>query len=373
MARIAAQAGAAAALVLDVQTLLNLRLIHDLSADAREQVGERVSILIPMRNEASRLRPCVEAVLGQEGVEDLEIVILDDGSTDGTSTAIRAIVGSDPRVKLIESPDEMPPAGWYGKPWACHRLGEAATGSTLVFIDADVVLAPRAVAQATSLMREIGVELVSPYPRQEAGTWLERLTQPMVNWSWIATLPMVLARGRRPRWSAAIGQFLVVDAAAYRASGGHEAVAGHVVEDVQVVRALKRQGYRGLPVIGGQVASCRMYTGAADTVDGYTKSLWSVFGSAPRALGAAAAMLLIYVVPPAAMIGSRDPVARRWGAIGYSAGVLGRVAAGRRTRERVWPDALAMPGSAGAFAALTIASMVRHRRGSLTWKGRAIT
>jgi hypothetical protein len=316
--------------------------------------------------------PCLEALLAQEGVDELEIIVLDDGSTDGTADVVRNFVGTDPRVKLLDADDVDPPQGWLGKPWACHRLAAEANGSVLVFVDADVVLAPHAVAASVSLLRESGTQLVSPYPRQLAESPLERLTQPLVNWSWMATLPMVLAETRNPAFAAAIGQFLVIDAVAYRAAGGHESVKGHVVEDVEVLRSLKRAGFRGLPVHGGDIATCRMYNGAVEVYDGYTKSLWSVFGSTPGAVGGVAAMLMIYVLPPVAAVVARDRATRAWGALGYASSVAGRAMVARRTGERMWPDVLVMPASMGAFATLTVASLLRRRRGSTTWKGRLL-
>lgn len=372
MTRALAQAGAAASLALLAHTLANLAFVASPRPDSRVRIRERVSILIPMRNEEHRLAPCLASVLAQAGLDDLEIVVLDDGSTDGTAQLVTELAGRDPRVRLVRAPDVPPPAGWLGKPWACHRLSAEATGDVLVFLDADVVLDPHAVATSVELMRTQQVQLVSPYPCQLALTWLERLTQPMVTWSWIATLPMPLARTSNPVWSAAIGQFLVVDAAAYRAAGGHEPVASYVVEDVEVLRAMKRAGFRGVPVNGGHLARCRMYDGTAEVIAGYEKSLWSVFGSNAKALAMAGAMVGIYAVPPMVAVTTSDARARRWGIIGYLGGVAGRAAVARDTGERVWPDVLAMPASATAFAALTLRSMRRHRQGRLQWKGRSV-
>jgi len=371
--RLLAQAGASASLALLAHTIVNLALVRSPRPDASLRVTERVSILIPMRNEAHRLRPCVESVLAQVGLDDAEVVILDDGSDDGTGDLVRAIVGDDPRVRVISGGDGPLPTGWLGKPWACERLGREATGNVLVFLDADVVLAPGAIAAAVADLRAQGHALVSPYPAQDAHTWLERLTQPMVSWSWIATLPMPLSDTTRPTWSAAIGQFLVIDAEAYRAAGGHRPVAHFVVEDVEVLRNLKRHGHRGGPVNGGFLARCRMYSSTQEVIAGYEKSLWSVFGSSARASAMAAAMVGIYVVPPLIAMTTRERSTRRWGMVGYLAGVAGRAAVAHTTQERVWPDAFTMPTSAAAFAALTVRSMMRHRDGALRWKGREVT
>ena len=371
--KVLAQAGAGASLALLAHTIVNLAMVRSPRPDPSVRVRERVSILIPMRNEAHRLRPCVESVLAQVGLDDVEIVVLDDGSHDGTGDLVRTIVADDPRVRVIAGGHDPLPSGWLGKPWACERLGRAATGDVLVFLDADVVLEPGAVAAAVTELRSRGQSLVSPYPAQDAHSWLERLTQPMVSWSWIATLPMPLSDTTHPMWSAAIGQFLVIDAQAYRAAGGHRPVAHFVVEDVEVLRNLKRHGHRGGPVNGGFLARCRMYSSTQEVVAGYEKSLWSVFGSSARAIAMATAMVGIYVAPPVLAVTTREPSTRRWGMAGYLAGVAGRAAVARMTHERVWPDAFAMPTSAAAFAALTVRSMIRHREGALRWKGREVS
>lgn len=368
-----AKAGAGASLALLAHTLANLTQVRSPRPDDDALVTERVSILIPMRNEEHRLRPCVEAVLAQEGLADAEIVILDDDSTDGTADLVRELIEGHPRARLVTGGADPLPRGWLGKTWACQRLGYESNGTVLVFVDADVVLHPRAVATCVKLMREQGVALLSPYPAQDAETWLERLTQPMISWSWIATLPMVMSNTKLALWSAAIGQFMIIDADAYRATGGHEPVADIVVEDVEVLRNLKRNGYRGGPVNGGHLARCRMYSSTDEVIAGYEKSLWSVFGSYARASAMAATMIAIYVTPPMIAAATRDRTIRRWGVAGYLAGVAGRAAVARSTQERAWPDSLAMPGSAAAFAGLTIRSMVRHRDGALRWKGRSVT
>lgn len=380
LARGLAQVGALAAVLLAANTAVNLRQLRHLrpeidadpSAPGAGRIDERVSVLIPARNEASRIGACLSSVLAQRNVPDLEILILDDGSSDGTGTVAEQVADSDPRVKVIHASDIAPPDGWRGKPWACHRLSEHATGSVLVFIDADVVLHPTAVATAVNALREDSLQLVSPYPRQLAYGPVERLAQPLVTWSAFATLPMTLARTGNPAFSAAIGQFLVLDAAAYRVAGGHEAVASQVVEDVEVLRALKRSGYRGMPMNGGAIAECRMYDNPRDLYEGYAKSLWSIFANDAGAVGGMATMLLLYVVPPAVALTSRDRGARAWGALGYAAGVASRAMVARATGERTWPDALAQPASMSLFAGMLAASVVRRRRGTLTWKGRSV-
>ena len=338
-------------------------------------VTERVSVLIPMRDEAPRAAACVDAVVGQLGVPDLEVVVLDDGSSDGTGDVVQQVLTRAARAncRLVSCPDVSPPEGWLGKPWASSRLVEESTGSVLVFIDADVVLAPDAVACAVSLLRELQVDLVSPYPRQLAAGVLPRLVQPLLQWSWLTTVPLRWSESSpRPSLAVANGQFLVVDRQAYLASGGFAAVRGEVLDDVALLRGVKASGGRGTVVDGTTLATCHMYETGSALVDGYTKSLWSAFGSPAGATAAMSVLAIAYLVPPAAALGARTTTTRLIGLGGYAAAIAGRALVARITGARVLPDVLGHPASIASLATLTALSWSRRRRGTLQWKGRML-
>jgi hypothetical protein len=361
------RAGTATAIGLTAHTAVNLRRLREPASDPGP-AGERVSVLVPVRDEAGRVGGCLSSLLEQIRVPDLEILLLDDGSTDGTADAVRAVAGDDPRVRLLTG--TPPPAGWLGKTWACRQLSEAATGSVLVFVDADVRLAPHALAAALGLLRSSGLDLVSPYPRQIAVTAAERLIQPLLQWSWLTTLPLARAeRSSRPSLGAANGQFLVVDAVRYRQAGGHagDLVRGAVLEDVALLRAVKVAGGHGGVVDGTMLARCRMYENWPQLRDGYTKSLWSAFGSPAGAAAVVAGLSVVYVVPAVAALGGSAT-----GLAGYLAAVLGRYAVAERTGGRSLPDSLAHPASVAVFGWLTARSILTSRRGELTWRGRAL-
>lgn len=331
-------------------------------------VPDRVSALVPARDEAGAIGHCLHTLRAQEGVGGLEILVLDDRSSDGTAHVVAHHVAADPRVRLLVG-DCEPPAGWLGKAWACHRLARAASGDVLVFVDADVRLEPRAIAAAVHLLRDAELDLVSPYPRQGADSTAERLVQPLLQWSWLTFLPLRLAESSRHRsLTASNGQFLVVDATAYHRAGGHAAVRNRVVEDVALCAAVKSSGGRGGVVDGTHLAHCRMYAGWPALRDGYAKSLWSAFGSPGKAVAVAGLLTAVYVGPVVAAT-----FGRRLGWLAYAAAVLGRVLVGRRTGARVWPDAFAHPASIVALDGLVARSVIEHRRGTLRWKGRLLT
>ena len=350
-----------------VHAVVNLALLRRPPADPLP-VRRPVTVVLPVRNEKDHVADCVAAVLDQRGIEDLRLVVVDDGSTDGTADVVRAVY--DHRLRLLTA--DPPPPGWLGKPHAC-ATGAGTPRSddeVLVFIDADVRLFPDAIAAAVAVLDEHGLDLVSPWPRALAEGPAERLVQPLVPWLWATTLPLRLAeRSPRPALAAANGQFLVLTRRGYDRAGGHAAVRGEVLEDIALLRAVKRSGGRGVPIDGSRLAACRMYDGWTAVRDGWTKSLWATVDGAPaKSVAAAAVLTAVFVVPPlAALRGSRA------GLLGYAAGVLGRVAVAARTGGRVWPDALAHPVSVLVLDLLMARSVLGRRRGTLAWRGRPVT
>jgi cellulose synthase/poly-beta-1,6-N-acetylglucosamine synthase-like glycosyltransferase len=357
--------GTAIAVCGAVHAAVNARLLRRPSAEPSQPLTG-VSVLVPARDEERNIADCLRTLLAQQPGDGLEIIVLDDESSDRTRETALAVAAGDPRVRVVRG--TPPPPGRLGKPHACGQLARAARPASrvLVFADADVRFAPHAIAAAVDMLGRHDLDLVSPYPRQVATGAGERLVQPLLQWSWLTFLPLRLAESSpRRSLSAANGQFLAVRRDAYERAGGH--AAADVLDDLALVRAVKRAGGRGGIVDGTGLASCRMYDGWPQLRDGYAKSLWAAFGSPGGAAATIGLLGAAYVLPAiAALRGSRA------GAIGYAAGVAGRVIAARRTGGRAWPDALAHPASVVALGLLTARSLLGHLRGTLTWKRRVV-
>ncbi|MTK03681.1 glycosyltransferase family 2 protein [Micromonospora sp. CP22] len=362
--------------VLTLHTVVNAGRWLRRPTDRPTEVTETVAVLLPLRDEADRVTPCLRALLAQRAVPGLRVMVLDDGSTDGTADVVRAIVADDPRVTLLTG--VTPPPGWLGKPHACWQLATrvAEPVTALVFVDADVVLDPYAVAAAVTELRAAGATLLSPYPRIVVRSAADRLVQPLLQWLWLTFLPLrAMERSPRPSLAAAGGQFLVVDRDGYLRAGGHAAVADRVLEDIELARAVKRAGGRIALADGSRLASCRMYEDWPQLRDGYTKSLWASFGHPAGAAVVLALLLTLYTAPPvvavAALLAGAPMVAGI--AVGaYLAGVAGRVVSARATGGRAWPDALGHPVSVAILGWLTLRSYHLRKRRRLSWRGRPI-
>lgn len=308
----------------------------------------RVSVLVPARDEAASIQACLVSVLAQ--THRCEVLMLDDDSTDATADLAREL-----GVRVL--PGRPLPPGWLGKPYACSQLARAATGQVLVFLDADVRLAPTAIADTLGLLESTGLDLLSPYPRQQA-PGLTRLVQPLLQWSWLTFVPLRVSTLRS--LAVANGQLLAVRRAAYERAGGHGAVRDQVVEDIALLRAVQRTGGRGGVVDGTRLATCRMYGSWAQLSAGYRKSLHTV------PLPALAVLAGLYVLPAlAALRGSRA------GAVAVAAAVASRAVAARRTGSPVL-DSLAHPVSVTLLLWLAVRSRLDNRRHRLTWKGRPV-
>jgi cellulose synthase/poly-beta-1,6-N-acetylglucosamine synthase-like glycosyltransferase len=242
----------------------------------------RVSVLVPARDEEANMGALLDALLASRGV-DLEVIVLDDGSTDATAALVEARAARDPRVRLARGAPL--PSGWIGKQHACAQLAALASMPLLAFVDADVRLHPDALARMANMMERDGTAMLSGFPRQLTGSWAERLVVPEIMVLLLGYLPFPMARRAPadPRFAAACGQVLVVRREAYDRAGGHAAMARTVHDGLHLARAVRSTGGHTDLADITDLASCRMYATAPEVWRGFIKNAREGMAT-PRAL-----------------------------------------------------------------------------------------
>jgi hypothetical protein len=293
-----AAAACALAAVPAVLFLRNLA-VYRAAPPAPKDFKPPVSLLIPARNEERSIAAAVEAALASRGVE-LEVVVLDDHSEDGTAAIVEAIAARDGRVRLLRGPPL--PEGWCGKQHACAVLATAARHPLVAFVDADVRLTPDGLARLAWFLEASRTDLVSGVPRQETGSFLERLVLPLIHFILLGFLPMWrMRRSTRPAYAAGCGQLFLARRVAYEKAGGHAAIRVSLHDGLMLPRAFRRAGMRTDLCDATDLAVCRMYRRAAQLWQGLTKNATEGLGN-PAVILPMTVLLLGGQVMPVALL-----------------------------------------------------------------------
>ena len=260
-----------------------------------------LSILVPARNEEQCIGACVRSLVQQDYAR-LEVLVLDDGSTDATARIVQAMIEALPieqkgRLRLLQG--ESLPDGWVGKNFACAQLAQHAQGEYLLFTDADTQHAPQMASTVIAAMRHFRVELLTAQPEFELKSMGERLIIPLLNFTIMTLLPVALISLRpEPSLATGNGQLLCFRRVAYEKIGGHAAVKGRILEDVLLARATKAAGLRMIFVDAQELVRCRMYRSFTEVWQGFSKNLFAFYNYSPVfALLALLLNLALFVSP----------------------------------------------------------------------------
>lgn len=262
--------------IVPIVTTIRARHSRSLDEESADPPADAplVSLVVPARNEARNIERCVRSALAAK-YPRLEVIAVDDHSTDDTGAILRRLASDDARLRVVVPPP-LPP-GWFGKQWACTTGAEASAGEIIGFFDADTEQAPDLVARAVNVMRSRRADLLTVLGAQELGSFWERVIQPQI-------FCLLLTRyggtesvneSRRASDKIANGQCTFVRRQSYQDTGGHAAVRDKVAEDLAMAQLYFRAGRRSVLVLGMTQLSTRMYTSLRELVAGWGKNLFA--------------------------------------------------------------------------------------------------
>lgn len=337
----------------------------------------QISVLIPARDEELSIAAAVDSVLASTGVE-LELIVLDDASTDRTAEIVTKRAAIDSRLRLSTAPSL--PAEWNGKQHACHVLSGLARHELLCFLDADVRLSPPALARMIAFLRESDSALVSGFPCQEAHTFLEWLLLPLIHFVLLGFLPLAVSRSQpySPGLAAGCGQFMLVRRDAYLASGGHAAIRATMHDGLLLPQRFRASGHRTALADLSRLAVCRMYHSATQVWRGLEKNATEGMAAPKRILPFTLLLGLGQVLPLpllALWLARPDlfalPLSGGLLAVAVLAGYLPRMIAASRYRQ-FWRSVFLHPIGIAVLLLLQWAALARKLSGAqATWKQRA--
>ena len=368
----AAVTGLLLALLPALTFLANLSLFRRLPPAASDRDFAPISVLIPARDEEKSIDACIRHALQCEDVT-VEVVVLDDESTDGTADIIRSIAREDDRVRYVAG--SPLPDGWNGKQHACMRLAEEARYPRLVFLDADVRLAPDSLARLAAHQDATCTALLSAFPRQQTGTILERWIIPLMHFILLGFLPLRRMRQSvHPAYAAGCGQLFMTSATDYRKAGTHAAIKGSRHDGLKLPRAYRETGLMTDVTDGTDLALCRMYGSASEVIRGVLKN--AIEGiAAPKLIFPFSILLIGGSVLPVLTLGvalsDRHVPALLVSAAGVVLGHLPRAISAFRFRQSII-GVLFHSVATLLFVLLQWVALVNHLRGrQVAWRGRS--
>lgn len=351
-----------------------------------EQEVPLVSICIPARNEEAVIERCVRSALRQN-YPNLEVLVLDDESTDRTADILQHIKG-ETSIPLVLPNSKPKPHNWLGKPWACQQLADHARGNILLFIDADTWLEKNMVAKVVRTMGHDVIDFLTVWPQQQLNSFWEKTILPLVYYALLTLLPSrfvhkapkwipkILEPLVRPMFAAACGQCMAFKRSAYESINGHFSVKDQVVEDVALARRIKKAGLSMKMYHGQSSISCRMYTSAQEIRDGFSKNFLAGFDhNIPLFAMMALLHLVVFVLPfillPIALL-------KGYWLVALLSGLAVVFVISHRLLLAAWFNwsylySFLHPLGVLWFQKLGLASVVSYYRGeSSTWKGRKV-
>jgi chlorobactene glucosyltransferase len=263
--------------ILTIITIFNFFTAPKLKTKYTYEFDQKlVSILIPARNEESNIAKALLSAINQT-YKNIEIIVIDDQSTDNTANIVQRIIQKFPNKKIKLYSGTPLPDGWNGKSWACYNLAHYADGDFLLFIDADVVLNKYAISSSIDVMQRDDLDLLTVFPAQITKTLGEKiLVSTFMDWLLAVFLPIRIANALYiPSLSAACGQYMLFRKDTYHAIGGHACVGKNIVEEREITQKLKKKQYKVHLYITDNLIFCRMYRNFKTAFNGFANTFYA--------------------------------------------------------------------------------------------------
>lgn len=268
----------------------------------------KVSVCIPARNEENKIGKLL-ASLENQTWENYSVHVMDDQSADRTFEIAGSYQNKFPN-KFFVYKGEDKPDNWLGKPWACYQLSKKSDGDILLFLDADTEVAPTMLEHTVYSMNHYELDMLTVWPRQKMITFWENTIIPVVYYTLLTLLPSIyvyrdprwmpskLRKKMAPKFAAACGQCIAFRRDTYGKIGGHEAVKDQVVEDVELAKTIKKNGYVLRMFSGIGSVTCRMYDNVKEIFEGLRKNFLLGFNeNIPAFITAGLLHLIVFVMP----------------------------------------------------------------------------
>jgi hypothetical protein len=257
--------------------------------------GPSLSILIPARNEESTIAAAIQSILANPN-PDIELLILDDHSTDRTAEIVTTRAANDPRLHLHRAPPL--PENWCGKQHACYILSQRAAAPLFLFLDADVRLTPNAVSRLLTLHQQNPTPLLSGFPRQLTASLAEHAVIPLMHFILLGFLPIArMRRSTSPAYSAGCGQLMLITRSAYTQTGGHSNIKNSLHDGITLPHLFRTHQLQTDIFDATDLATCRMYHGTSQVWRGLEKNATEGLATPTKILPVTLILLLGQVLP----------------------------------------------------------------------------
>lgn len=254
-----------------------------------------ISILIPARNEEDNIKKCIDSLIAQE-YKNIEILVLDDNSTDKTAEIVRSISKEYNFLKLIKGRPLK--KGWTGKNYACYQLVKKSKGKYLFFTDADTVHKKNSVSSAIACLLKEKLDILSACPMQMMNSFHERMVIGLTNFQLLIPPLIFMKKSKIPIFGSGIGSLMLARRKSYIEIGGHKRIRGSCIEDTSITKLFLKMGYRFMIFNGVKIYSTSLYKNFRDIYDGFCRVFMGNFNNNKISVSSIILVLFIFFLQP---------------------------------------------------------------------------